>query len=82
MFYLGQCFWVNLYLLSLDDVKITEQNAGKHIAVESDINSILASKNDTEGTCSVVESKVFPNGGHVSNIQTREYEGWEILIKI
>lgn len=61
------------------DVKITEPNAGKHIAIAGDINSILASKDDTGGTYSVVEAKVFPNGGPMPHIQTREHEGFYIL---
>lgn len=63
----------------MTEIKITEPNAGKHIAIAGDINSILASKNDTEGTYSVVESKVFPNGGPIPHIQTREHEGFYIL---
>jgi len=63
----------------MDDVKITKPNAGKHIAIAGDINSILASKNDTEGTYSVVEAKVFPNGGPIPHIQTREHEGFYVL---
>ena len=47
----------------MDKIKITEPNCGKHIAIAGDINSILASKDDTDGTYSVVEAKVFPNGG-------------------
>ena len=61
------------------DVKITESNAGKHMAIVGDINSILASKDDTEGRYSVVEVKIFPNGGPMPHIQTREHEGFYIL---
>jgi quercetin dioxygenase-like cupin family protein len=63
----------------VDKIKITEPNCGKHIAIAGDINSILASKDDTDGTYSVVEAKVFPNGGPVSHIQTREHEGFYVL---
>ena len=63
----------------MDKIKITEPNGGKHIAIAGDINSILASKDDTDGTYSVVEAKVFPNGGPVPHIQTREHEGFYIL---
>ena len=63
----------------MKDVKITAPNTGKHIAIAGDINSILASKEDTEGTYSVVEAKVFPNGGPVPHIQTREHEGFYVL---
>ncbi|QMU53458.1 MAG: cupin domain-containing protein [Nitrosopumilus sp.] len=62
-----------------DKIKITEPNGGKHIAIAGDINSILASKDDTGGTYSVVEAKVFPDGGPVPHIQTREYEGFYVL---
>ncbi|MGH1522468.1 MAG: cupin domain-containing protein [Nitrosopumilus sp.] len=63
----------------MNNIKITEPNAGKHIAIAGDINSILASKDDTGGTYSVVEAKVFPNGGPVPHIQTREHEGFYVL---
>ena len=59
--------------------KIAEPNGGKHIAIAGDINSILASKDDTCGTYSVVEAKVFPNGVPVPHIQTREHEGFYVL---
>ncbi len=32
----------------MDKIKITEPNDGKHIAIAGDINSILASKTDTD----------------------------------
>ncbi|MCH9657307.1 quercetin 2,3-dioxygenase [archaeon] len=60
-------------------IKITESNGGKHVAVAGDINSILASKDDTGGTYSVVEAKVFPDGGPAPHIQTREHEGFYVL---
>ena len=63
----------------MNDIKITEPNKGQHIAIAGDINSILISKKDTEGTYSVVEAKVFPNGGPVPHIQTREHEGFYVL---
>ena len=63
----------------MDEIKITEPNGGKHIAIAGDINSILASKDDTNGTYSVVEAKVFPTGGPIPHIQTREHEGFYIL---
>ena len=49
----------------MDKIKITEPNAGKYITIAGDINSILASKDDTIGTDSIVEIKVFPNGGPI-----------------
>ena len=63
----------------MNDIRITEPNGGKHIAIAGDINSILISKNDTEGTYSVVEAKVFPKGGPIPHIQTREHEGFYVL---
>jgi hypothetical protein len=43
-------------------VKIVEPNKGRHIAVAGDINTIVASKEDTGGTYSFIEAKVFPGG--------------------
>jgi mannose-6-phosphate isomerase-like protein (cupin superfamily) len=63
----------------MDKIKITEPNTGKHIAIAGDINSILASKDDTGGTYSIIEIKVFPNGGPIPHIQTREHEGFYVL---
>ena len=63
----------------MDKIKITEPNGGKHMAIAGDINSILASKDDTDGTYSIVEIKVFPNGGPMPHIQTREHEGFYVL---
>ena len=40
-------------------IKILEPNKGKHIAVAGDINTILAFKEDTGGTYSFIEAKVF-----------------------
>jgi quercetin dioxygenase-like cupin family protein len=60
-------------------VKILEPNKGKHIAVAVDINTILAFKEDTGGTYSFIEAKVFPGGGPISHIQTREHEGIYII---
>jgi mannose-6-phosphate isomerase-like protein (cupin superfamily) len=60
-------------------IKILEPNKGKHIAVARDINTILAFKEDTGGTYSFFEGKVFPGGGPVPHIQTREHEGFYII---
>jgi hypothetical protein len=60
-------------------VKIVEPNKGKHIAVVGDINTILAFKEDTGGTYSFIEAKVFPGGGPPPHIQTREHEGFYIF---
>ena len=59
--------------------KILEPNKGKHIAVADDINTILAFKEDTGGTYSFIEAKVFPGGGPIPHIQTREHEGFYII---
>src|SRR6476660_1290222 len=60
-------------------VKIVEPNKGKHIAVAGDINTIVASKEDTDGTYSFIEAKVFPGGGPAPHIQTREHEGFYVI---
>jgi quercetin dioxygenase-like cupin family protein len=60
-------------------VKVVEPNKGKHIAVAGDINTILASMEDTGGTYSFMEVKVFPGGGPIPHIQTREHEGFYII---
>jgi quercetin dioxygenase-like cupin family protein len=60
-------------------VKIVEPDEGNHIAVSGDINTILASKEDTGETYNFIEAKVFPGGGPVPHIQTREHEGFYII---
>lgn len=60
-------------------VKIVEPDKGRHVGIANDINTILASKEDTEGTYSILEIKVFPNGGPLPHIQTREHEGFYII---
>ena len=60
-------------------IKILEPNKGKHIAIVGDINSILASKEDTGGTYSFIEAKVFPGGGSIPHIQTREHVGFYVV---
>jgi mannose-6-phosphate isomerase-like protein (cupin superfamily) len=60
-------------------VKIVEPDKGRHMAIANDINTILATKDDTEGTYSILEIKVFPNGGPLPHIQTREHEGFYII---
>jgi hypothetical protein len=59
-------------------VKIVQPNKGKHIAVPGQINTIVASKEDTGGTYSFIECKVFPGAGPVQHIQTREHEGFSL----
>lgn len=60
-------------------VKIVEPGKGKHIAISGDINTIIASRGDTGGTYSFIEAKVFPGGGPIPHIQTREHEGFYII---
>jgi mannose-6-phosphate isomerase-like protein (cupin superfamily) len=60
-------------------VKIVEPNKGKHIAVAGDINTIVVSKEDTAGTYSFIEAKVFPGGGPAPHIQTHEHEGFYVI---
>ena len=60
-------------------IKVLEPNKGKHIAIVGDINTILAFKEDTGGTYSFIEAKVFPGGGPIPHIQTREHEGFYVV---
>jgi len=60
-------------------IKILEPNKGNHIAIVGDINTILAFKEDTGGTYSFIEAKVFPGGGPIPHIQTREHEGFYVV---
>ena len=48
-------------------------------AVAGDINTIVASKEDTGRTYSFIEAKVFPGGGPAPHIQTREHEGFYVI---
>jgi hypothetical protein len=56
-------FTINSVPNNMAEVKIVEPNKGKHIAVAGDINTIVVSKEDTGGTYSFIEAKVFPGGG-------------------
>lgn len=60
-------------------VKIVQPNKGKHIAVPGQINTLVASKEDTGGTCSFIECKIFPGAGPVPHIQTREHEAFYLV---
>jgi quercetin dioxygenase-like cupin family protein len=66
-------------LIGKQKIKILEPNKGKHIAIVGDINTILAFKEDTGGTYSFIEAKVFPGGGPIPHIQTREHEGFYVV---
>ena len=59
--------------------KIVEPNHSKHIAISGDINSILISTDDTNGTYSAIEAKVFPDGGPIPHVQTKEHEGFYVI---
>jgi quercetin dioxygenase-like cupin family protein len=60
-------------------IKIVEPNKGKHIALPGQINTIVATKEDTGGTYSFIECKIFPGAGPVPHIQTREHEGFYLV---
>ena len=62
-----------------EKTKIVGPSKGRHIAVAGDINTIIVSKEDTGGTYSFVEAKIFPGGGPSPHIQTREYEGFYVI---
>jgi quercetin dioxygenase-like cupin family protein len=62
-----------------EKAKIVGPSKGRHIAVVGDINTIIVSKEDTGGTYSFVEAKIFPGGGPPPHIQTREYEGFYVI---
>jgi quercetin dioxygenase-like cupin family protein len=60
-------------------IKIVEPNKGKHIALPGQINTIVATKEDTGGRYSFIECKIFPGAGPVPHIQTREHEGFYLV---
>jgi quercetin dioxygenase-like cupin family protein len=60
-------------------VKIVESNKGRHITVAGDINTIVPSKVDTDGTYSFIKAKVLPGGSPAPHIQTREHEGFYVI---
>jgi quercetin dioxygenase-like cupin family protein len=60
-------------------IKIVEPNKGKHIALPGQINTIVATKEDTGGTYSFIECKIFPGAGPVPHIQTHEHEGFYLV---
>ena len=61
------------------EVQIIEPGGGKHVMISGDVNSILLAKNQTNGTYSIVEGRIYPGGGPPPHLQTREYEGFYIL---
>ena len=62
-----------------NEVQIIEPGGGKHILIAGDINSILLAKNQTNGTYSIVEGRIYPGRGPPPPIQTREYKGSYVL---
>jgi quercetin dioxygenase-like cupin family protein len=69
----------NMNNMNNNKVKIVEPNKGKHMAVAAQINTIVASKEDTGGTYSFIECRVFPGVGPVPHIQTREHEAFYLV---
>lgn len=61
------------------EVQIIEPGGDKHMMISGDINSILLAKNQTNRTYGIVEAKVYPGGGPLPHLQTREYEGIYVL---
>jgi mannose-6-phosphate isomerase-like protein (cupin superfamily) len=59
--------------------QIIKHGEGKHLNMLGDILSIMLSKNETNGTYSILESKVYPGGGPPPHLQTREFEGFYII---
>jgi quercetin dioxygenase-like cupin family protein len=62
-----------------DNFKIIQPGKGKHVNMIGDILSIYLSKNETNGTFSILEDRIYPGGGPPPHIQTREFEGFYIL---
>jgi quercetin dioxygenase-like cupin family protein len=60
-------------------IRIVEPNKGKHIALPGQINTIVATKEDTVGRYSFIECKIFPGAGPVPHIQTHEHEGFYLV---
>ena len=59
--------------------QIIKHGECKNLNMLGDILSIILSKNETNGTYSILESKVYPGGGPPPHLQTREFEGFYIL---
>jgi quercetin dioxygenase-like cupin family protein len=62
-----------------DSFQIIKPGKGKHVNMIGDILSIYLTKNETNGTFSILEDRVYPGGGPPSHIQTREFEAFYIL---
>ena len=43
----------------IDKIEIVESNTDKQIVIASDINNMLTSKHDLDGTCNIVEISIF-----------------------
>jgi len=59
--------------------QIINLRKGKHVNMIWDVLSIYLSKNETNGTFSILEDRIYPGGGPPPHIQTREFEGFYIL---
>mgnify|MGYP003575274922 CR=1 FL=1 len=62
-----------------DRFQIINPGKGKHVNMIGDVLSIYLSKNETNGTLSILEDRIYPGGGPLPHIQTREFEGFYIL---
>ena len=61
-----------------DRFQIINPGKGKHVNMIGDVLSIYLSKNETNGTLSILEDRIYPGGGPPPHIQTREFEGFYI----
>lgn len=59
--------------------QIIKHGECKNLNMLGDILTIILSKNETNGTYSILESKVYLGGGPSPHLQTREFEGFYIL---
>jgi len=62
-----------------DRLQIIKPGKGKHVNMIGDILSIYLTKNETNGTFSILEDRIYPSGGPPPHIQTREFEAFYIL---
>jgi hypothetical protein len=46
-----------------DTLRIIQPGKGKHVNMTGDILSIYLSKNETNGTFSILEDRIYPGGG-------------------
>lgn len=62
-----------------DRFQIIQPGKGKHVNMLGDLLSICLSKNETNGTFSILEDRIYPGGGPPPHIQTREFEAFYML---